>query len=100
MDNSRVAGFTMLEVIAALGILVVASSSVLLVVDRCLASASDSALRMAAFELRFLKDAPKQVVLNEAIEIARHYGAEDSWAFINGILDKLAEDVEEGQNGG
>jgi N utilization substance protein B len=60
-----------------------------------MAAVDRNILRMAAFELRFLKDAPKRVVLNEAIEIARHYGAEDSWAFINGILDKLAEDVED-----
>jgi transcription antitermination protein NusB len=47
-------------------------------------------LRIATFELFYLKDVPKRVAINEAIEIAKRFGAEDSWAFINGILDKLA----------
>ena len=49
-------------------------------------------LRMAAYELYHMKEVPKRVTLNEAIEIARIYGTEDSWAFINGILDRLAGD--------
>ncbi len=48
-------------------------------------------LRMAAYELYHVPEVPKRVTMNEAIEIAKRYGAEDSWAFINGILDKLAE---------
>ena len=51
-------------------------------------------LRMAAFELLHVDEVPKRVTLNEAIEIAKRYGAEDSWAFINGILDKLAGEVD------
>lgn len=51
-------------------------------------------LRMATFELLYVDEVPKRVTLNEAIEIAKRYGAEDSWAFINGILDKLAGEVE------
>lgn len=51
-------------------------------------------LRMAAFELFHVDEVPKRVTLNEAIEIAKRYGAEDSWAFINGVLDKLAGEVE------
>ncbi len=51
-------------------------------------------LRMAAFELFHVREVPKRVTLNEAIEIAKRYGADDSWAFINGILDKLAQDGE------
>ncbi len=51
-------------------------------------------LRLAAFELFHMDEIPKRVTLNEAIEIAKSYGAEDSWAFINGILDKLAGEVE------
>ena len=49
-------------------------------------------LRMATYELYYMKEVPKRVTLNEAIEIARIYGTEDSWAFINGILDRLAGD--------
>jgi N utilization substance protein B len=51
-------------------------------------------LRMATFELFNINEVPKRVTLNEAIEIAKRFGAEDSWAFINGILDKLAEEIE------
>ena len=51
-------------------------------------------LRMATYELLHVDEVPKRVTLNEAIEIAKRYGAEDSWAFINGILDKLAGEVD------
>ena len=47
-------------------------------------------LRMATFELRWLEEVPRKVTLNEAIEIAKRYGTEDSSSFINGILDKIA----------
>ena len=52
-------------------------------------------LRMATFELVHVDEVPKRVTLNEAIEIAKRYGTEDSWAFINGVLDKLAGDMDE-----
>ncbi|MBW1810737.1 MAG: transcription antitermination factor NusB [Deltaproteobacteria bacterium] len=55
-----------------------------------MASVDRNILRMAAFELFHVKEVPKRVTLNEAIEIAKRFGTEDSWAFINGILDKLA----------
>lgn len=45
-------------------------------------------LRLAVFELKSCLDTPYRVVLNEAIEIAKKYAAEDSHKFINGILDK------------
>ncbi len=48
-------------------------------------------LRLGAYELRYRPDVPTKVCLNEAIEIARKYGAEESGAFINGILDRLAQ---------
>jgi N utilization substance protein B len=51
-------------------------------------------LRMAAYEIFYVEEIPKRVTLNEAIEIAKRYGTEDSWAFINGILDKLALDMD------
>ena len=46
-------------------------------------------LRLAAFELTFRKDVPFKVVINEAIESAKSFGAEDGHKFVNGILDKL-----------
>ena len=51
-------------------------------------------LRMAAYEIFYVEEIPKRVTLNEAIEIAKRYGTEDSWAFINGILDKLASEMD------
>ncbi len=47
-------------------------------------------LRMATYELKYMSDIPRKVSLNEAIEIAKRYGSEDSSSFINGILDKIA----------
>lgn len=46
-------------------------------------------LRLAAFELRYCPDIPFKVTLNEAIELAKKFGADDSGAFINGILDRI-----------
>ncbi len=46
-------------------------------------------LRLAVYELLYRDDVPKKVVINEAIEIAKKYGSEDSSAFINGILDEI-----------
>lgn len=46
-------------------------------------------LRLAAYELLRCNDVPKKVIINEAIEIAKKYGSEDSPAFINGILDVI-----------
>lgn len=54
-------------------------------------------LRLGAFELRYRPEVPTKVCLNEAIEIARKYGAEDSGAFINGILDRLAQALRAGE---
>lgn len=50
-------------------------------------------LRLAVYELLYLHDIPTSVILNEAIEIAKKFGTEDSGAFINGILDKVAKEV-------
>ncbi|MFT5430157.1 MAG: N utilization substance protein B, partial [Myxococcota bacterium] len=47
-------------------------------------------LRIATLELKHLTDIPPKVTLNEAIEIAKRYGTEDSGSFINGILDKIS----------
>ena len=50
-------------------------------------------LRMATYELIFLPKNPRNVVFNEAIEIAKRFGTDDSHAFINGILDRVAKEV-------
>lgn len=47
-------------------------------------------LRLATFELVFCPDIPKNVSLDEAIEIGKRFGSADSSNFINGVLDKVA----------
>lgn len=46
-------------------------------------------LRMAIAEMATFPDSPAPVILNEAIEIGKKYGAENSGSFINGVLDKV-----------
>jgi N utilization substance protein B len=48
-------------------------------------------LRVAVFELLYLEDVPDSVSINEAVEMAKVYGGEDSSKFVNGILGRLAE---------
>jgi N utilization substance protein B len=47
-------------------------------------------LRIGAYELMHRQDIPYRVVINEAVELAKLYGAEQGHKFINGLLDKLA----------
>ncbi|AJI94335.1 transcription antitermination factor NusB [Yersinia ruckeri] len=47
-------------------------------------------LRLAIFELSKRDDVPYKVAINEAIELAKIFGAEDSHKFVNGVLDKVA----------
>lgn len=47
-------------------------------------------LRLAVFELLHLPDTPPKVIIDEAIELAKRYGANESHAFVNGILDRIA----------
>ncbi len=46
-------------------------------------------IRLSLYEMLYIKDIPPSVSIDEAIEIAKHYGSEDSAAFVNGILDKI-----------
>lgn len=46
-------------------------------------------LRLAVYELVFCRDIPPKVALNEAIDLGKEYGSENSGSFINGILDAL-----------
>ncbi|MCA9490879.1 MAG: transcription antitermination factor NusB [Myxococcales bacterium] len=50
-------------------------------------------LRLASFELLGCDDIPPNVSINEAIELAKRFGAQDSRAFVNGIVDRLARQV-------
>jgi N utilization substance protein B len=49
-------------------------------------------LRLATFELLDRPEIPAAVTINEAIEIARRYGSEDSSAFVNGVQDHIASE--------
>lgn len=53
-----------------------------------------SILRIAIFEMFYTTEIPYKVAINEAIELAKKYGTERSPAFINGILNKLAEKLD------
>jgi transcription antitermination protein NusB len=48
-------------------------------------------LRLAAWELRERHDIPRSVILDEAVEIAKSFGSEDSSAFVNGVLNRVAD---------
>lgn len=54
-------------------------------------------LRLATYELRFVSGMPAKVVINEAIELAKRFGAAESPAFVNGILDRISQDQEPGR---
>ena len=56
-----------------------------------MAAVDRNILRLAAYELIYRHDTPINVIIDEAIEIARKFSTEDSTRFINGILDKLKE---------
>lgn len=54
-----------------------------------MAKVDKSILRMSVFELLYCDDIPPKVTLNEAIDLGKEYGSENSGSFINGILDAL-----------
>lgn len=51
-------------------------------------------LRIAVFELLYLDDIPPAVTINEAIEIAKQFGDDESGGFVNGILDGLSKSLD------
>jgi N utilization substance protein B len=48
-------------------------------------------LRLALCEMRYFADVPLRVTLDEYIELAKQFGTDDSSAFVNGVLDRLAK---------
>lgn len=48
-------------------------------------------LRLGVYELLHRLDVPRAVALDEAVELAKRFGAEDSGAFVNGVLDQVAD---------
>ncbi len=53
-----------------------------------------SILRLAAYELLYDDDVPTGVAINEAVEIAKRYGGDDSASFVNGILGQIARQAD------
>jgi transcription antitermination protein NusB len=56
-------------------------------------------LRLSLFEILHRQDIPLKVAINEAIELAKGFGDENSRAFVNGILDAVARAVDQGRFG-
>lgn len=56
-----------------------------------MANVDRNLLRLACYELLFRDDIPAGVTINEAIEIAKRYGGDESGKFVNGVLDRIAE---------
>ncbi len=54
-------------------------------------------LRIAIYELAYLSNIPPAVTINEAVELGKRFGTEESGSFINGILDKIKEAKEKGE---
>ncbi len=60
------------------------------VVERCV-------LRIGAYELQFRKDVPGAVIINEAVDISKYFGAIESGRFVNGVLDKCYQSIRGGK---
>jgi N utilization substance protein B len=58
-----------------------------------IAAVDRNILRVAIYEMLFCKDVPPVVSINEAIEIAKRFGSDDSGRFVNGVLDRLRHDL-------
>lgn len=58
-----------------------------------IAAVDRNILRVAIYEMLFLPEVPPVVSINEAIEIAKRFGGEESGRFVNGILDRVRADV-------
>lgn len=74
-------GFTLLEILTALGILALVSSSVLLVMNRCVSSAADSALRMEAFQLA--RENLEKILVSDSVEETVEYGMSDEYSDVS-----------------
>jgi N utilization substance protein B len=59
-----------------------------------MATVDRNLLRLAIYEFLYGKETPKTVVINEAIEIARRFSAQESPQFINGVLDSIKKELE------
>lgn len=74
-------------------------------IDACISQASENwrvermtpvdrnLLRIGTYELAFVPEVPRAVVIDEAVEIAKRYGTLESSKFINGVLERVANDL-------
>ena len=51
-----------------------------------------SILRLSTYEILFMKDIPHKVSIDEAVELGKKFGTEESAAFINGVLDNILKE--------
>jgi len=51
-----------------------------------------SILRLSTYEILFMKDIPHKVSIDEAVELGKKYGTDESGAFINGVLDNILKE--------
>jgi transcription antitermination factor NusB len=68
-------------------------------IDR-MARLDKSILKLAAFEMMFVPDIPARVSLDEAVEIGKKFGSEDSGRYINGVLDNIYNTIIKSQSNG
>ena len=59
-----------------------------------LSKVSRTIIRLAVYEILFVKDIPFSVSVNEAVELAKKYGEDKARAFVNGVLASIVKDVE------
>lgn len=52
-------------------------------------------LRLAVYELAHREDVPGKVAVNEAIELSKHFGTEESGKFVNGVLGRIIQELNE-----
>jgi N utilization substance protein B len=57
-----------------------------------LANVDKNVIRMALYEMKYLSDIPVSVSINEAIELVKVFGTEDSGKFVNGVLDSIRKE--------
>lgn len=55
-------------------------------------------LRLAAYELMYAQDIPTEISINEAVELAKRYGTDDSSRYVNGVLGQLVKEVRAEEN--
>jgi len=93
MTGRGAMGFTLIEVLTALAILALVSSSVLVVVDRCLVSASDSGLRMEAFLLA--RENMEKILASNSVEETVDFGKSEKYPDVSWqtVVESFSEPV-------